>query len=71
MSTKTYSIVSSGRLYKIKWEGGGQLSTSLSGLYTSPKDASLAITRYESSKKPSRKANRGVKNGTTEDNTGA
>lgn len=63
MSTaKTYRILRDKSLWRIEWEGGGQMTSELKGLYTSEKHAKQAIERYEASKVTARKAKRGVKN---------
>lgn len=67
MSTKNYILYLDKNLWKIKLEGGGQLSMELSGGYSTQRDAHLAISNYEAKKKPSRQANRKVKNGESED----
>lgn len=68
--SKEYRVVKSGRLYKIEWEGGGQMAKALSGEYTSPAECHRAVAEYEKTKKPSRKAKRGVKNATDESTAG-
>ena len=68
-TTKDYILERSFNIFKIKLEGGGQLSKELSGDYSSVREAEIAIQDYESKKKPSRKAQRGVVNGETESTT--
>lgn len=63
---KEYEIVKSGTLLKVKWAGGGQLPAVLEGDWTNYDTLKQAIERYEKIKRTSRKATRGVKNGTTE-----
>lgn len=67
MSIKSYSLYLDKNLWKIKFEGGGQLSKELSGGYSSQRDAEWAISIYEAKKKPCRKADRKVTNGQSED----
>lgn len=67
MISKSYVLYLDKNLWKIKFEGGGQLSEALTGSYTSKGDAEWAIAIYEASKKPSRKADRKVKDGQSED----
>lgn len=58
---KSYRIVQQGRLYKVEWNNGGEVSPQLKGLYTSHIEATEAINRYEkqSRVKPMRKVNNG------------
>ena len=65
--TKDYTVVPVGRLYKIKWAGGGQLAKELSGLYTSHNEIKKAIEKYEKKKPATKQTKRGVKNGTGKD----
>lgn len=67
MNHKDYKLVLDGSLWHIKFENGGQLAGALSGGFTSQKDAMWAIECYEATKKPSRKADRKVKNGASKD----
>lgn len=67
MIAKNYKLILNGNLWYVKFEGGGQLSKELSGGYTSQKEAEWAISNYEAKKKPSRKANRKVNNGESQD----
>jgi hypothetical protein len=67
MSAKDYTIFLDKNLWYIKFEGGGQMSTELSGGYTHQKDALWAIECYEANRKPSRKADRKVNNGAIKD----
>lgn len=65
---KTYRVVQQGRLYKIEWNGGGEVSPKLKGLYTSHIEAQNAINMYENDKPYSRtKSVRKVDNGKSED----
>lgn len=64
---KDYILYLDKNLWRIKLEGGGQLSRELSGGYSTQKEAQWAINNYEAKKKPSRQANRKVKNGESED----
>jgi hypothetical protein len=66
-NNRDYVLYLDKTLWRIKLEGGGQLSKELSGLYSTPKDAELAIKNYEAKKKPCRKADRKVKNGESKD----
>lgn len=60
---RTYNIYKEVGVYKIKWEGGGELSPYLRGSYTSPKEAEYAISVYEAARPQKiRQAKRGVKN---------
>lgn len=67
MSSKSYTLFLENNLWRIKFEGGGQLAKQLSGGYTHRKDAEWAIECYEATKKPSRKAERKVKNEQSKD----
>lgn len=67
MTPKNYILYLDKNLWKIKLQGGGQLSKELSGGYSTKKDAEWAVSCYEANKKPSRKADRKVKNGESED----
>jgi|DEB0MinimDraft_6_1074348.scaffolds.fasta_scaffold00195_8 hypothetical protein len=69
MNAKDYKLVLDKNLWYIKFEGGGQLSKELSGGYSRQADAKWAIECYEAKKKPSRKAERKVKDGQSK-NTG-
>lgn len=64
---KDYVLYLERNLWKVKLEGGGQLSKELAGGYSTKKEAEWAISNYEAKKKPSRKADRKVKDGTSED----
>lgn len=47
MSTKKeFRFQSEGRLFRIKWEGGGEIPQVLSGLYTSFHEAKNAANAY-------------------------
>ena len=71
-TVKSYRLVRDVNLYRIEWEGGGQLPKALSGRYTSAKEANKAITEYEDNKQNNRKATREVKvNGTDKGTAGA
>lgn len=68
--SKAYRIVKSGRLFKVEWEGGGQMAKALSGEYTSPAECHRAVASYEKTKRPDRKAKRGVNNATNKGTAG-
>lgn len=58
---KNYKVVNVGPLIRIKWEGGGQMPKALSGLYTNRAELEASVAAYEAAKKPSRQAERKVK----------
>lgn len=66
MNTRTYELYLDKNLWRIRWQGGGQMPNALNSGYSSKRDAEWAIEVYEAKKKPSRKAERKVKDGTSE-----
>lgn len=46
MRKKEFKYYSEGRLFRLKWAGGGEMPKELSGLYTSFKDAEKAAEQY-------------------------
>lgn len=54
---KEFKIFSEGFLFKLKWEGGGEMPVSLQGSYTSYREAVRAGEIYKANRKP-----KGVKN---------
>ena len=45
-ATKNFKVILEGNLYKMHWEGGGEFPKSLSGLYTSEREALAAGAAY-------------------------
>lgn len=57
MAEKEFKIYSDGFLFKMKWEGGGEMPAILQGSYTSYWAAKDAGEKYKASRKP-----KGIKN---------
>jgi hypothetical protein len=68
--TKQYKLIPVKNLYKIVWEGGGEIPKALKGLWPSQRRAKAAITLYETNAKRKTTASqkkREVKDGAEKD----
>lgn len=59
---KEFRIYSDGFLFKMYWEGGGEMPAALKGSYTSYREAVRAGERYKANRKPKTTGRKNAKN---------